>query len=164
MVCSVHGCEQPTLARGWCGMHYKRWKKNGDPLVKSSKIRKTPAEYQKKRRELHPESVAEAAKRYRLRNSEKVAAWNRHRRALRQSVESEFYTVDMILGVYGNVCHLCQSEIDLQAPRRAADGPGWETGLHLDHVTPISKGGSDLIENIRPSHAKCNLLKGATAT
>lgn len=31
--CQVDGCERLALARGWCGMHYQRWKANGDPLV-----------------------------------------------------------------------------------------------------------------------------------
>lgn len=30
--CSVEGCEKPHLARGWCGMHWARWRKWGDPL------------------------------------------------------------------------------------------------------------------------------------
>lgn len=30
--CSIGGCEKPTLARGWCGTHYQRWRKHGDPL------------------------------------------------------------------------------------------------------------------------------------
>lgn len=28
--CSVDGCENPTVARGWCSMHYQRWKHVGD--------------------------------------------------------------------------------------------------------------------------------------
>lgn len=28
--CSVEGCEKPTRARGWCGMHYQRWKATGE--------------------------------------------------------------------------------------------------------------------------------------
>jgi hypothetical protein len=31
--CSIDGCEKPTRARTWCGMHYERWKKHGDPLL-----------------------------------------------------------------------------------------------------------------------------------
>lgn len=29
--CSVDGCGKPRLARTWCGMHYGRWKRTGDP-------------------------------------------------------------------------------------------------------------------------------------
>lgn len=29
-ICSVDGCEKPTWARGWCGMHYRRWHTHGD--------------------------------------------------------------------------------------------------------------------------------------
>lgn len=29
--CAVEGCEQPAQTRGWCGMHYARWRRNGNP-------------------------------------------------------------------------------------------------------------------------------------
>ncbi|HYH14322.1 MAG TPA: HNH endonuclease signature motif containing protein [Flavisolibacter sp.] len=32
---------------------------------------------------------------------------------------------------------------------------------HLDHFTPLSKGGKNIFENIVPSCAKCNIMKGA---
>lgn len=30
--CTIPGCERPVRARGWCPMHYKRWRRHGDPL------------------------------------------------------------------------------------------------------------------------------------
>jgi HNH endonuclease len=30
--CSVDGCERPALARGWCSMHWQRWRSTGNPL------------------------------------------------------------------------------------------------------------------------------------
>ena len=31
-ICSIDRCEKPSRTRGWCGMHYQRWKAHGDPL------------------------------------------------------------------------------------------------------------------------------------
>jgi len=70
------------------------------------------------------------------------------------------YTREEVLDRYGSICHLCQEPIDLTLPKRVGY-KGWEYGLHLDHVIPLSKGGDDTIENIRPSHGKCNIKKGA---
>lgn len=35
--CSVKGCDQPALARGWCNKHYLRWKQHGDPAHERTK-------------------------------------------------------------------------------------------------------------------------------
>lgn len=31
--CSVDGCGDPYLCKGYCSKHYQRWKKHGDPLI-----------------------------------------------------------------------------------------------------------------------------------
>jgi len=33
--CSIGGCGKPVYGRGWCGMHYQRWKRSGDPFHKA---------------------------------------------------------------------------------------------------------------------------------
>lgn len=36
-ICSVEDCERGIIARGWCEMHYRRWKKHGDPTFERQK-------------------------------------------------------------------------------------------------------------------------------
>lgn len=31
--CSIDGCETEAVKRGWCGRHYLRWWKHGDPMA-----------------------------------------------------------------------------------------------------------------------------------
>lgn len=70
----------------------------------------------------------------------------------------EHYTLEQVLEEYGSVCYLCEQDIDLTLPRKIGV-EGWEFGLHIDHVTPISRGGSDCLENVAPTHGICNLNK-----
>ena len=30
--CSIEGCGKPRRKRGWCEMHYQRWRRYGDPM------------------------------------------------------------------------------------------------------------------------------------
>lgn len=38
--CSIDGCLKMATVRGWCPMHYQRWRNNGDPLLRSAGPRK----------------------------------------------------------------------------------------------------------------------------
>ena len=69
------------------------------------------------------------------------------------------YSLFEVIFLHGTSCHICKLPIDFSAPRRAFM-PGWEYGLQFDHVIPLTKGGSDQIENVKPSHGLCNLSKG----
>ena len=91
-------------------------------------------------------------------NPDKLRQKKRTRRARLKGVISERYTEKDLIAVYGTNCYLCLSPIDFDAPRWTAM-PGWELGLHIDHVIPIRNGGADTLQNVRPSHGKCNLIK-----
>lgn len=91
-----------------------------------------------------------------IRESETIA--KQRRRAKRRENGYEIYSFDEFINLYGFTCHICGKDIDKNAPRKAGE-PGWEQGLHIDHVVPISKGGPDTLENVRPAHGLCNSKK-----
>ncbi len=113
----------------------------------------------------HSTRLNEKTKKWRKDNPEKYAELNRRKERVRRSRKFENgvqpYTETQVLDLYGTACHLCGERIDLTAPRQVGV-EGWEIGLHIDHLLPISKGGADVLENVKPSHGKCNLDKGST--
>jgi hypothetical protein len=84
----------------------------------------------------------------------------RKRRAIIKGSPVSFYTQAQVISTYGVNCHICGLEIDFSVPRQVGK-TGWEKGLHIDHLIPISKGGPDTLENVRPAHGRCNIDKGA---
>src|SRR5690606_22364450 len=34
MSCKIEHCDRPIRSRGWCGMHYARWVRTGNPMLK----------------------------------------------------------------------------------------------------------------------------------
>ena len=105
------------------------------------------------------ESKRETTRQHYKDNKDLYIAAGRRRRARVRSNPVEVYSTQQVLDMYGTTCHLCSEEINLQANRKAGD-EGWERGLHIDHVVPIALGGSDTLDNVKPSHAQCNLSKG----
>lgn len=83
---------------------------------------------------------------------------NRRRRAIKKQNGFEKYTESQVLELYGNNCYLCNMPIDMNTSRKCGD-LGWEKGLHIEHYVDIALGGPDTLENVRPSHAICNLKK-----
>lgn len=178
---------EPVL-RGTCGTiaGYVAHIKSGE--CSCSNCREANREYMQRRRrtspektlqedrryrDAHREQIRETAKIYRKDNADAIKVrkkiWRagavdqrrqaeRKRRAARLGNGWEDYTEAEVLDLYGTDCYLCGEPIDLSAPRRPGI-PGWERGLHIDHLIPISKNGPDTKENVRPTHGPCNLSK-----
>ena len=51
-------------------------------------------------------------------------------------------------------CHICSQEID-----PALKHPDQFSAV-VDHVIPVSKGGSDTLNNVKAAHQRCNAVKG----
>lgn len=39
-ICTIDGCNKRVAGRGLCNMHWARWRRNGDPLVRSNRASK----------------------------------------------------------------------------------------------------------------------------
>jgi len=134
-------------------------------------------DYHTRQQKEHPcEPCRDAKKQHwkerRLKNKESLNAWSKAYRQLPERKKYELdsskrrsgkfvgdYSRQTVLDVYGAVCYLCSNPINLEAPS-VVGLTGWENGLHIDHVVPISRGGLDELSNVRPAHAYCNQIKG----
>jgi 5-methylcytosine-specific restriction endonuclease McrA len=114
----------------------------------------------KKRYQENKEAYALYSKEYRKNNQDKFRVNERRRRARKIGNGFEAYTEAQVLELYGNDCHICGEAVDLDATRRVGR-PGWEQGLHIEHVIALSNGGTDSLDNVKPSHGQCNLQKGS---
>jgi 5-methylcytosine-specific restriction endonuclease McrA len=112
----------------------------------------------KKRYIKNSQKIKERVKKWKKLNPEKLRGYSNRRRVGKLNLASEPYTTQDILDLWGTECHICHEPIDLLANRQSGS-EGWEFGLHLDHVVPLSHGGSDLKSNVKPSHGVCNLKK-----
>lgn len=83
---------------------------------------------------------------------------SRRRRARKLNNGIGKYTESQVLDKYGTNCHICNLPIDFNAPRLVGK-PGWENGLHIDHIVSICNGGPDTLDNVKPAHGLCNLRK-----
>ncbi len=74
---------------------------------------------------------------------------SRNRSLKRLRIDSGFHTFgewELLKKQYGYICPCCK----LQEP---------DIKLTVDHIIPLSKGGTDLIDNIQPLCMKCNVKK-----
>ena len=114
--------------------------------------------------EANKEKVAEQKKQWKIDNPERNLRANRKaERARRARLKNSItipYTESQVISTYGTNCNICGLEIDFLASRQVGK-KGWKMGLHIDHLIPISKGGPDILENVRPTHGLCNLKKCA---
>jgi 5-methylcytosine-specific restriction endonuclease McrA len=138
-----------------CKPCFKEYSKNYR-LLNAEKERKRAKKY----RDDNPEIVKNMFKKYRKENPDKRFIWNLKRRANKLGNNVSPYTLKEVFDAYGLDCHICKKPIDFSAPRQPGK-TGWEFGLHIDHLIALVNGGADSLENVRPSHGKCNLNKGS---
>lgn len=81
--------------------------------------------------------------------------WNRQKNSKRRKYSYISQSKFMEISVRDEwKCHLCGELVDDSLPRLA------KMGASLDHVIPLSKGGTDHPENLKLAHFICNVRKG----
>lgn len=95
------------------------------------------------------EQTAKAWKRWAEANPDRAAATSRRWRARKLAAYSEAYTRSEVWSKSRGICGICDASIEV------SDGV-W----HIDHIVPLSRGGSDTLANTQAAHAYCNLSKG----
>jgi 5-methylcytosine-specific restriction endonuclease McrA len=89
-------------------------------------------------------------KEWKLKNRDKVYFSNRKRRNVKFLAEGSHTQGEweLLRKQYGFVCPYCKKKEP-------------EIKLTEDHIIPLSKGGSDYIENIQPLCGRCNSIKNS---
>jgi 5-methylcytosine-specific restriction endonuclease McrA len=161
-VCRIDGCGRVHFARGLCHPHDKRDRQHGDPeggrggiaLGIPSRVTLCLTD------ECGEPSRARGLcwshlnrERYRE-NPEAWAGYNHERRARLRGTESEKFTPAEIYERDRWTCGLCRKKI-----RKELRWPHLRSAS-LDHVLPLSEGGSHTRANAQAAHLGCNLRKG----
>lgn len=130
---------------------------HGKPVSTETKQERSKR-YHQTYAEKHPERVAAQNEQsreyrriwmqnYRKQHPEYQLQQNHTRRAKKEQAGCDNINYVMLLKRHGRWCYLCKQRI---------------TSKHIlnwDHVIPLSRGGSHIPDNIRPTHAICNQRK-----
>lgn len=125
--------------------HQKKWRDANKELTKANM-----AEWRAANREM----LAKQNKAWRLQNMDRVLEKNHRRRA--RLLDSYVAPVDreQIWIRDAGTCQICLTQIDRELP--------WPDPMSrtLDHIIPLSRGGTHEPDNIQLAHARCNSRKG----
>lgn len=183
--CRVEGCPRPFWAVSWCNAHYKRWWRRGDPMnggrspkrvvvtheglrvCNNCEVALSPIEYRKAkggRDGLHSScrkcEVIRATE-WQNRNYSRVLQ-TKTEAVRRRDILKRGITADKGIGRdalrhrYGDSCCYCKQEMSfLRCPR------GEYRPLHatVEHVRPLSRGGTHTWDNVRLACWQCNTRK-----
>lgn len=166
MICSYSECGREAATRGLCKTHYMReWRAKNPDRVKAIKDayaarnRGREAARAKAWYEANKDRAAETSKAWQAANPIKVDSYKQRSRARKQTTGpmDEDISRQAVGDRDGWICGICEKPVD---PARSS----------IDHVVPLSHGGTHTWSNVQISHPGCNsqkkdrVLAGATTS
>lgn len=88
--CSVVGCDRGAHTRGWCGKHYQKWKRHGDPTGTRKRV---PAKW-------YTDGYGYVAKRVTLEDGTVRRIWQ-HRVVMEESLDRELLAHENVHHING---------------------------------------------------------------
>lgn len=134
-------------ARTWSELNRDRVVELGKEYRQTNheKIRSRKFEYYHENADV----IKEKVRSWKRDNPDRVNLHNTNRRAIKLSAEGSYTDndVELLRAKQGNRCAICSTKLSKT--------------YHVDHVTPLSRGGSNWPANLQITCPKCNLQKGA---
>jgi hypothetical protein len=140
--------ENKELFRQICRDHYERNREQRRQAAREAYDSERQAERNRKFNERRPEYKAE----YRRSHPEMFAEVAARRRAQKHATEVEKIDFETL---WTGLCGICGEPMDYKL--RAPDS----MSKSIDHITPLSRGGSHTRGNLQWAHLGCNRRKGA---
>ena len=106
-------------------------------------------------REANPEKVKTSTKAWRKANPKRCREHHQKRRALKYQTQTEPINDKLVFLRDGWICQICHKKVD-----KRFKYPNPMSGS-LDHIMPLSRGGSHTYKNVQLTHLTCNLSKQA---
>jgi 5-methylcytosine-specific restriction endonuclease McrA len=144
-LCKVHDCTRSAKAKGFCTKHYTRWVNNGDPhkVLRRASYEGSRCQFDGCNGLAHSRNYCRPH--YQRVHSEVFNLLARRRKLRQRTAPRIPYTADDVLqkmSYWGNRCWMCSAAYQ-----------------QVDHFKPLSKGGGDILANLRPACKSCNSKK-----
>jgi 5-methylcytosine-specific restriction endonuclease McrA len=158
-----------------CKQRMRKWRMDNPEIYKASKKRSEllPKAIESRQNHYkvsgrtwyiaHKDEVIAYSNKWRKANPEQDLANKRRAKHRRRALNSKgTYTETQLqarINFYGRRCYLCGCDWNaLPTKTNVSSGEFWKT---IDHVIPLSRGGSNWPANLRPACSDCNLSKWA---
>lgn len=118
------------------------------------KQRESRIQYARKYRQEKADQVRLVNKRWRENNRDKESSYTSRKRARKRSGVWEYYDRQFVFDRDNGICCICFTLIDitLKCPDKMS--------FTVQHLMPLSLGGSDILDNVSPAHFSCNSRVG----